>query len=324
MRSLAIVLGLLGVLPSLCSAAELTMANVNPAKHLTTQTANVFNERLAELTGSKVKVTHHHSGALGGERETAQQVQLGTVDLIPVTAAPLSGLVPEMSAFQLPYIFRDYQHVYTALDGSDVIRAYYEPILDKRGFKLLGFIAAGYRGIYGHYPINGLADVKGKKVRVQEDKILVATFKALGMIPTAIAFPEVATSLQTRVIDFAEGGVNTYYHNKFYDIIKNVADVRHTHQVIVLLMSKASWAKQPPDVQQAILKAAKDAEAWNRKAILEEDKGIQEQIRAKGVSITKPDATPFREATRPVYEDFYATPEGKSARKVVDHILSIK
>jgi TRAP-type C4-dicarboxylate transport system substrate-binding protein len=89
-------------------------------------------------------------------------------------------------------------------------------------------------------------------------------------------------------------------------------------------MSKASWAKQPPDVQQAILKAAKDAEAWNRKAILEEDKGIQEQIRAKGVSITKPDATPFREATRPVYEDFYATPEGKSARKVVDHILSIK
>ena len=305
-------------------AADLTMANVNPAKHLTTQSANVFNERLAALTGGKVKVPHHHSGVRGGERETAQQVQLGAIDFIPVTAAPLSGLVAEMSAFQLPYIFRDYQHVYAALDGSETIRKYYDPILDRKGFKFLGFIAAGYRGIYGHYPINGLADVKGKKIRVQEDKILVATFKALGMIPTAIAFPEVATSLQTRVIDFAEGGVNTYYHNKFYDIIKNVADVRHTHQVIVLVMSKASWAKQPPDVQKAILQAAKDAEAWNRKAILEEDKGIQEQIRAKGVSITKPDATPFREATKPVYEDFYATAEGKSARVVVDHILSIK
>jgi tripartite ATP-independent transporter DctP family solute receptor len=306
------------------AAADLTMANVNPAKHLTTQSANVFNERLAELTQGKVKVTHHHSGALGGERETAQQVQLGTVDFIPVTAAPLSGLVPEMSAFQLPYIFRDYQHVYAALDGSETIRKYYDPILDRKGFKLLGFFAAGYRGIYGHYPINSIADVKGKKVRVQEDKILVATFKALGMIPTAIAFPEVATSLQTRVIDFAEGGVNTYYHNKFYDIIKNVADVRHTHQVIVLVMSKASWAKQPPDVQKAILQAAREAEGWNRKAILEEDKGIQEQIKAKGVSITKPDAAPFREATRQVYEDFYATPEGKSARVIVDHILSLK
>jgi len=71
-----------------------------------------------------------------------------------------------MSVFQLPYIFRDYQHVYAALDGSDTLRAYYSEVLDKKNFKLVGFIAAGYRGIYGHYPINGIADVKGKKIRV--------------------------------------------------------------------------------------------------------------------------------------------------------------
>ena len=126
-------------------------------------------------------------------------------------------------------------------------------MLDKKGLKLIGFIAAGYRGIYGHAAINSLADVKGKKVRVQEDKILVATFKALGMISTPIAFPEVATALQTKVIDFAEGGVNTFYHNKFYDIVKYVADVRHTHQAIALIMSKAgrgrSWI--PPARRQS-------------------------------------------------------------------------
>ena len=310
--------------PAAAQTRELVMGNINPAKHGTTLAAQQFADKLAELTGGKVKVVHHHSGALGGEREVATQVQLGTVDLTPVTAAPLSTLVPEMSAFQLPYLFRDYAHVYAALDGGDFIRKYYETVLDKKGFKLLGFIAAGYRGIYGHAPINSLADVKGKKVRVQEDKILVATFKAIGMIPTAIAFTEVATSLQTRVIDFAEGGVNTFYHNKFYDIIKYVADVRHTHQVIVLAMSKASWQKQDAPTQQAILEAARYAEQWNRKFILDEDKGIQEQVRAKGVTITKPDPAPFRDATKSVYEDFYATPAGKDARKVVDYILSLK
>ena len=40
--------------------------------------------------------------------------------------------------------------------------------------------------------------------------------------------------------------------------------------------------------------------------------------------ITKPDATPFRDATKSVYEEFYASPAGKDARKIVDHILSIK
>jgi tripartite ATP-independent transporter DctP family solute receptor len=315
---------LAGWAPASAQAREMTLGNVNPAKHGTSQASQQFVDKVAELTGGKLKIIHHHSGALGGEREVAQQIQLGTVDFGPITAAPLSTLVPEMSAFQLPYIFRDYQHVYAALDGSDVIRKYYELVLDKKGFKLLGFIAAGYRGIYGHAPINSIADVKGKKVRVQEDKILVATFKALGMISTPIAFPEVATALQTKVIDFAEGGVNTFYHNKFYDIVKHVADVRHTHQVIILVMSKASWSKVDGETQKALVQAARHAEQWNRKFILDEDKTIQEQVRAKGVSITKPDPTPFREATKGVYEEFYATPAGKDARKVVDHILSLK
>ncbi len=303
---------------------ELVLGNVSPPKHGTSQASQQFIDKLAELTGGKVKVVHHHSGALGGEREVGQQVQLGTVDFSPMTTAPLSTLVPEMSVFQLPYIFRDYQHVYAALDGSDTLRKYYDPILDKKGIKLIGFLAAGYRGIYGHFPINSVADVKGKKIRVQEDKILVATFKALGMISTPIAFPEVATSLQTKVIDSAEGGINTFYHNKFYDIVKHVADVRHTHQCVALIMSKASWAKQDAATQKAIMEAGKHAEQWNRKFILEEDKGIQEQVKAKGVSITKPDPTPFRQATMSVYEEFYATPAGKDARKMVDYILSVK
>jgi len=318
------VLVLAGAAPAFAQTKELVMGNVNPAKHGTTLAAQQFADKLAELTGGKLKVIHHHSGALGGEREVAQQVQLGTVDISPVTTAPLSTLVPEMSVFQLPYIFRDYQHVYAALDGSDFIQKYYGPILDKKGFKLLGFYAAGYRGIYGHFPINSVADVKGKKIRVQEDKILVATFKALGMIPTPIAFPEVATALQTKVIDAAEGGINTFYHNKFYDIVKYVADVRHTHQCVALVMSKATWNKLDPASQKAVMEAAKYSEQWNRKFILEEDKDIQAQVKAKGVTITKPDATPFRQATASVYEEFYATPAGKDARKVVDYILSIK
>jgi tripartite ATP-independent transporter DctP family solute receptor len=309
---------------SAARAQELSMGNVNPPKHGTSLASQQFIDKLSELTGGKVKVIHHHSGALGGEREVAQQIQLGAVDFGPITTAPLSTLVPEMSVFQLPYIFRDYDHVFKALDGSDTIVKYYDAVLDRRGLKLVGFIAAGYRGIYGHGAINGLGDVKGKKVRVQEDKILVATFKALGMISTPIAFPEVATALQTRVIDFAEGGVNTFYHNKFYDIVKYVADVRHTHQAVALVMSKASWQKRDAATQKAIVDAWTHARTFNRKFILDEDKSIQDQVRAKGVTITKPDATPFRQATQGVYEDFYATPAGKDARKIVDVILNTK
>jgi len=303
---------------------ELGMGNVNPPKHGTSQTAQAFIDKLQELSGGKIKVAHHHSGALGGEREVAQQIQLGAVDFGPITTAPLSTAIPEMSVFQLPYIFRDYAHVFKALDGSDTLTKYYEGVLDKKGLKLVGFIAAGYRGIYGHAPINSINDIKGKKVRVQEDKILVATFKALGMISTPIAFPEVATALQTKVIDYAEGGVNTFYHNKFYDIVKNVADVRHTHQAVALIMSKASWNKLDDAGKKNVMDAWAHARAFNRKFILDEDKEIQDLVKAKGVTITKPDPAPFLKATEGVYNEFYATPAGKDAKKMVDYIMSIK
>jgi tripartite ATP-independent transporter DctP family solute receptor len=311
-------------LPFALHAQEFSMGNVNPPKHGTSQAAQRFADKIAEFSGGKMKVTHHHSGSLGGERDVAQQIQLGSVDFGPITTAPLSTLIPEMSVFQLPYIFRDYDHVFKAIDGGDTLQNYYGKVLDARGLHLIGFIAAGYRGIYGHYPINGLADIKGKKIRVQEDKILVATFKALGMISTPIAFPEVATSLQTKVIDFAEGGINTYYHNKFYDVVKNVADVRHTHQAIALIMSKASWQKLDAGGRKVVMEAWNDARKFNREFILDEDKSIQNLVREKGGIITKPDATPFRDATASVYNEFYATPAGKDARAMVDYILSIK
>ncbi len=321
---LAAMLLLAGVSAAVAQNKEMTLGNTNPPKHGTAQTAQQFIDKLGELSSGKMKVIHHHSGALGGEREVAQQIQLGAVDFGPITTAPLSTLIPEMSVFQLPYIFRDYGHVYKALDGSDTLTKYYADVLDKKGLKLIGFIAAGYRGIYGHGKIDGLADIKGKKVRVQEDKILVATFKALGMISTPIAFPELPTALQTKVVEFAEGGVNTFYHSKFYDIVKNVADVRHTHQAVALIMSKASWSKQDAAGQKAIADAWEHAKSFNRKFILDEDKEIQDLVKAKGVTITKPDPAPFLAATQSVYEEFYATPAGKDSKKMVDYILSIK
>jgi len=144
------------------------------------------------------------------------------------------------------------------------------------------------------------------------------------MISTPIAFPEVATALQTGVIDFAEGGVNTFYHNKFYDIVKFVADVRHTHQCVALIMSKASWNKLDDAGKKAVTDAWAHARAFNRKFISDEDKSLQDQVRAKGVTITKPDPAPFLAATKGVYDDFYSSAAGKSAKPMVDHIFSIK
>lgn len=53
------------------TAQDLAMGNVNPPRHGTSLASQQFIDKLAELSGGKIKVAHHHSGALGGEREVA-------------------------------------------------------------------------------------------------------------------------------------------------------------------------------------------------------------------------------------------------------------
>ena len=96
------------------------------------------------------------------------------------------------------------------------------------------------------------------------------------------------------------------------------------HQAVALVMSKAAWSKQDAAGQKAIQDAWAQTRDFNRKFILDEDKSIQDQVKEKGVTITKPDAAPFRDATQNVYEEFYATSAGKDAKKMVDYILAIK
>ncbi|RPI10144.1 MAG: TRAP transporter substrate-binding protein, partial [Zetaproteobacteria bacterium] len=203
--------------PAEAQTRELTLAVDQPPKQGNAQAAQAAINKVTELSQGKINITLHHSAQLGNERQVVQAMRMGTVDLSVVSAAPLTTVIPELSALTLPYLFRDYQHVYKAVDEGDFIRNYFKPQFERRGYVMLGLVAGGYRGIYGQFAINSMADARGKKIRTMEDKIILATFKALGMIPTAIPQPEVPTSFQTGVIDFAEGGINTFYHLKYYD-----------------------------------------------------------------------------------------------------------
>ncbi|MCL6640386.1 MAG: hypothetical protein K6T92_03330, partial [Candidatus Rokubacteria bacterium] len=75
-RALVTLAAIAAAVPAAGQTRELVMGNVNPPKHGTTQAAQQFADKVAALTSGKVKVVHHHSGALGGEREVAQNIQL--------------------------------------------------------------------------------------------------------------------------------------------------------------------------------------------------------------------------------------------------------
>jgi tripartite ATP-independent transporter DctP family solute receptor len=281
------------------------IGHVVDTKHPYQVGAEHFAKRLRELSGGRIEAQVYPSSQLGNERELVEAIQFGTVEAAGVTTASVSRFVRELDIFNLPFLFRDFTHVYKVLDspfGEELNQAAL-----KKGLRILGFWVGGSRSIYARRPIGDLASLKGIKVRTMETPLLIATWKALGTIPTPIPFSEVYTSLQQGVVDAGEGNVISYNTMKFDEVAPYMSHIKYLHTITILLIGEKLFQAQPPELQKVILQAGKESVPVERKVNEEEENRIVDVLRAKGRTVVIPDIAPFQKAVEPVYDQYGKT-----------------
>ncbi|WP_054637825.1 TRAP transporter substrate-binding protein DctP [Thalassobacillus sp. C254] len=77
-----------------------------------------LEEHLEEATDGAVTLDLYPNSELGGEREMIEAVQMGTLDMVATSTGPLGNFASKSYALDFPYLFRDREHVYAALDGK--------------------------------------------------------------------------------------------------------------------------------------------------------------------------------------------------------------
>jgi tripartite ATP-independent transporter DctP family solute receptor len=301
---LGLALVLIG-LPGPARAGEkvtLKIGHVLDTKHPYHIGAEHFAKRLRELSGGRIDAQVYPSSQLGAEREMAEAVQFGTLESTAVTSAILSRFVREFEVFSLPFLFRDFNHVYRVLDspfGEELNRAAIQ-----KGFRVLGIWVGGTRSVYTRKPVSDLASLKGLKIRTIEQPIVVATWKALGTIPTPTPFSEVYTAIQQGMVDGGEGNVISYNSMKFDEVAPYVLHIRYLHTIQPLLVGEKFFQAQPAELQQAILQAGRESVPVERKANEDDEAKIVDTLRAKGRTVVIPDVAPFQKAVHPVYDQY--------------------
>jgi len=99
-------------------AIEIKIATVGNEEHQSTIMAQYFKEELEKLYDGNVNVTIYPNGALGGEREAAEGVKLGTIQMTVVTSdGALPAWVPDTQVLSIPYMFENKEQAYKLLDG---------------------------------------------------------------------------------------------------------------------------------------------------------------------------------------------------------------
>lgn len=265
-----------------------------------------FCKLVDEKTGGAVKVQAFHSSQLGNEREMIEGLQLGTLDMTLVSTAPLAGFSNQFLVFDLPYIFKTREVAHATVDGP--VGTAIMDTLEKKGLIGLSYWENGFRHVSNSkLELKNPTDMKGMKVRTMENKIHMASFKAINCDPTPMAFGELFTALQQKVVDGQENPLPVFFTSNFFEVQKYISLSGHFYAASPFLVSKAVWTKIPEKHQQAIRQAAIEARDFERDLIKQMDIDLVKELKAKGVTVTEVDKNAWATAMAPVYAEYEKT-----------------
>jgi tripartite ATP-independent transporter DctP family solute receptor len=276
----------------------------------------VLCDEIEKGTQGRYKCQIFPNGALGGEREMIEAVQLGTLDMVNTSTGPVGNFVPEVKIVDIPFLFRDYDHSRRYLDGASG-----QELLTKfpaKGLVALAWTENGFRHMTNSKrAIVKPEDAAGLKMRTMENKVHMDGYKAFGIQPTPMAFPEVFGALQQGTVDGQENPIPVILASKFSQVQKHLSLTGHVYSPALYLTSPRVMNKLSDADKKAFYEAAKKATVAQRKKVNEDEANGIAQLEKEGMSVVrKVDGQAFRDALRPVFASYAKEFGADNIRKI--------
>jgi TRAP-type transport system periplasmic protein len=252
-------------------------------EHAFTKAMVKFEELMKKYSGGKsLNFVLHKNSELGLEKQYFEYMAQGkAVDYAIVSPAHMSTFSKAAPFIDAPFLFRDLAHWNKVLD-QDVLKPVADEIAQKADVMLIGYAGGGTRNIFVNKPVRNMNELKALKVRVQGAPIWSRTFQAAGMAPTVIAYNEVYNAIQNGVIAAGENEAAGVEQMKFYEVAPHLSMTQHAITIRPLCFSGKTFKKLDKNLQQAVLKAGKEAGAYGRQIESSEDEAKLVKMEKEG------------------------------------------
>jgi tripartite ATP-independent transporter DctP family solute receptor len=266
--------------------------------------ATKFAELVEERTNGAYDIQLFPNSSLGDERTMLESMQMGTLDSGIITSGPFVNFVPEFGVLDLPFLFPDNASAYKVLDGE--IGKEILSKLEDHDLKGLAYAERGFRNLTNSVrPVHSAEDIKDLKIRVMENEVYIAAFKAMGVNSVPMAWTEALTALQQGTIQGQENPVNVIHAYKMWDSQKHVTMTRHAYAAAVITFSEEVFNKLPADVQEIFIQSAQEAAEYERAWVAENEAAQIADLKANGMEVIEdPDLESFRQAVQTVYDQY--------------------
>jgi tripartite ATP-independent transporter DctP family solute receptor len=252
-----------------------------------------FEELVKKYYGKPITFILHRNSELGLEKQYFEYMAQGkAVDYGIVSPAHMSTFSKAAPFIDAPFLFRDLDHWNKVLD-ADLLKPVADEVNKNAEVMLVGYAGGGTRNIFVNKPVRNLAEMKGLKVRVQGAPIWSKTFSAIGMSPTVIAYNEVYNAIQNNVIAAGENEAAGVEAMKFFEVAPHLSMTQHAITIRPICFSTKTFNKLPKDLQDAIVKAGKEAGTYGRQIESAEDEAklvaLEKANKLKRVTFTDRD-----------------------------------
>jgi tripartite ATP-independent transporter DctP family solute receptor len=261
-----------------------------------------FRDNLKERTKGAIVVKLFPSSQLGKDEDVLEQARAGAPVAVVVDGGRLAIFEKEFGVLGAPFLASGYTGIRKVVT-SDRFEGMVKKLHDSSNLQVLSFNWwQGERHLLTNKPITKPADLAGIRMRTPGAPVWMETIRAMGATPTPMGWTEVYSALQQKVIDAAEAQHPATYGSKLYEVIKYITKTGHIN-LITGLVTGGTWFDSLPDnfktiVREEALKAGDIASYGTEKALA----GLEKEMKAKGVTISEIDTTPFKEATSVVYD----------------------
>jgi C4-dicarboxylate-binding protein DctP len=304
----AVLASLLALAASTAQAADQIVIKFS---HVTTsdtpkgKAADRFKKLAEERTGGRVQVQVYPNSTLYKDKEELQALQLGSVQMLAPSLSTFGKIgVKDFDAFELPYLFADYNDVHKITLGPIGQQMFKN--LEAHNITGLAFLDNGFREMHANKPLKTPADFRGLKMRTNASKITEATFRSVGALPQNLAFSEVYQALDTHLVDGGENTASNIFTQKFHEVQKFITLTDHGYLGYAVVTNKKFWDGLPPDIRQILDGAIKDAAKYNNDIAKKENDDALAGIRKNGhatiVTITPQEKAALRKVMLPVHK----------------------
>ena len=288
--------------------------------------AQKFKQLIEEKSGNSVRVKVYPYGTLVTSDQLSELLYNGSLQFSMASPGHIGKMIPEVQVLLLHYILSDDPTINREVLNSPEIRQQFDTLFAEKGFKLLSIFSEGWQVWTANKPLRSPEDFDGVKFRVMTSPLLMAAYEAYGASATPLAFSEVYSALQLKMVDGQVNPIFAIEEMSFYEVNDYLIFANQAQFYTTCLVNRKFYDKLSPEEKSWVDDSIEELRDYIFETQVKFNEERLKTIREKNPSVKvvrleKQERAVFMEASQSVRKMFdeMAGPRGQT---LLESILS--